>query len=242
MLTIALLLAAIAQSPLPTGGPSSAAATAEAQRPAASTGQMSPAAAADLEAVVALLVGSFSSEQQSKDDAEYRDIRLHMARIWTDQATHGAWLYVEQAAASAMDRPYRQRVYWVTPQTYLDAAGKERIEIRSEVYMLPGDAKAFANAWKDPETLRTTFASITPAELAIKDGCAVMLKKSGAASYSGGTVGSGCPSELAGAAYATSLVEAEPSGLRTWDRGYKASGEQVWGAVKGHYHFVRQKD
>jgi hypothetical protein len=45
---------------------------------------------------------------------------------------------------------------------------------------------------------------------------------------------------LRGAAYATSEVVIEPAILVSWDRGWNAAGEQVWGATKGGYEFVKR--
>ena len=66
----------------------------------------------DAETLVAWMTGSFSSRAQAERDSTYFHITLEMAPIWTDVWTDTeAWLYIEQAAASALDRPYRQRVY-----------------------------------------------------------------------------------------------------------------------------------
>ena len=59
------------------------------------------------------MCGSFSSQEQAAADPDFSDIRLHMVRIWPER-DDGYWLYVEQAAASSLDRPYRQRVYRLT--------------------------------------------------------------------------------------------------------------------------------
>jgi hypothetical protein len=149
-----------------------------------------------------------------------------MVPIWP-AAKEGKWLYVEQAMSSLLARPYRQRIYHVTAQ----ADGT----IKSEVYMLPGEALKFAGAWKKPEL----FDALKPEELKHKDGCAVVLKKGDDGAYVGGTNGKDCASDLRGAAYATSQVHMDAKGLVTWDRGYDKDGNQVWGAEKGGYHFKR---
>lgn len=59
-----------------------------------------PAADPELDRLASWITGSFSSEAQSVEDADFRHIVLHMARIWPARAD-GAWFYVEQAAASA---------------------------------------------------------------------------------------------------------------------------------------------
>ena len=183
-----------------------------------------------LEDVVAMMTGTFSSQEQSALDQSYFDIRLHMSRIWTDRLD-GAWLYVEQAMAGKQSEPYRQRVYHVTQLK--DGS------IRSDVFLLPGNNPLrYAGAWKAPKLLK----DVAPQDLVLKEGCTVMLKKTAPGVYEGGTVGNACPSDRAGAAYATSIVRLDESGLNTWDRGFDAKGKQVWGATKGGYEFRRTQN
>ena len=61
----------------------------------------------DLEQLVTMMTGSFSSQAQAKADTNFLDIRLEMKPIWTDRAdvTEGHYLYVEQAAGWALDKP-----------------------------------------------------------------------------------------------------------------------------------------
>lgn len=181
---------------------------------------------AELERVVALMCGSFSSEMQSVEDPDFYDIRLEMARIWPARRD-GAWIYVEQAVASALENPYRQRIYRVTMQN--DGT------VRSDVYLMPGDPRRFAGAWKDPSRLD----DMHPKDLLLRDGCSVVMKPDGPNRWVGGTVGNGCPSERSGAAYATSEVTLSAEGLVTLDRGFAADGKQVWGSAKGGYVFRR---
>jgi hypothetical protein len=170
------------------------------------------------------MTGSFSSAAQAAADPEYRDIRLHMTPIWLDR-TDGRWLYVEQAVATSLDKPYRQRVYRVTGPT--DGA------FRSEVFTMASPLR-FAGAWARPELL----GSLTPDSLTVRDGCAVILKQ-GESGFVGSTAGHGCASDLRGAAYATSEVAIAREHLTSWDRGFAADGTQVWGATKGPYVFDR---
>ncbi len=177
-----------------------------------------------LAALSAAMAGSYSSAAQAAADPEnYRDIRLVMVPIWTDRAD-GPWLYVEQAAATALDKPYRQRIY------QLVRTGAETIE--SRVFTLPDPPLQYAGAGKDPAKL----AGLAPETLAARKGCAVVLKKSGPV-WTGSTVGKECGSDLRGASYATSEVTIDPTELKSWDRGYDAAGKQVWGAEKGTLYF-----
>ena len=63
-----------------------------------------------IEELVAMMSGSFSSGAQAAEDERFRDIRLQMRRVWPERED-GYWLYVEQAAAGAPGKPYRQRFY-----------------------------------------------------------------------------------------------------------------------------------
>lgn len=175
--------------------------------------------------LVRWMAGSFSSRAQSVADTSYFDIRLEMKPIWADR-TDGAWLYVEQAAASALARPYRQRIYHVTA----DSGGVFRsavLELRSPL--------RFAGAFKNPALL----AALTPDSLIAREGCAVLLRADGNQAFSGETPGHECLSNLRGATYATSKVRITPTSITSWDQGWNAEGKQVWGAENGPYRFDR---
>jgi hypothetical protein len=181
------------------------------------------ALASDLDTLAGWMTGSFASTEQAAADSTYYDIRLEMHRIWPDR-TDGVWLYVEQAVAAALDRPYRQRVYHVTQV--------EGDLFKSAVYALP-DPAAAVGAWRHEAPL----ADLDPADLDRRDGCAVFLRWDGTA-FRGGTIGRGCASNLRGAAFATSEVTVLPGLIESWDRGFDAEGVQAWGAETAGYVFL----
>lgn len=181
---------------------------------------------AELDRLARWLEGSFSSAAHAARDPEYRDIRLHMVRIWTDRAD-GPWLYVEQAAATAMDKPYRQRVYQLSRRA--DGA------LESRVYTLPAPEKA-VGAWKDAGLLK----DLTPEQLGLRAGCEIVLRARPDGAFEGSTGDQTCPSDLRGAAWASSHVVLQGDRLVSWDRGFDDAGKQVWGAEKGGYEFVRE--
>jgi hypothetical protein len=180
-----------------------------------------------VEALAERLAGSYSSQQQSVEDPEYFDIRLHMTRIWPER-TDGAWLYVEQAMAEVQQKPYRQRIYKLS--------ANDDGTLVSQVYELPGDALTFAGAWNNTGKL----AGLTPEKLSPRDGCEITLTLNADGNYTGSTRQGACPSALRGASYATSHTTITPDALITWDQGFNDKGEQVWGAVKGGYVFRKQ--
>ena len=175
--------------------------------------------------LVSFMEGSFSSEEQSKNDSDYYDIRLHMKRIWPEISS-AYYLYVEQAVASAQEKPYRQRVYRIT-NTY-----EGRFE--SAVYTM-NDPLRFAGEWKKENPL----SDLTPDSLISREGCSVILTLMNDDTYEGSTEGNNCESDLRGAKYATSEVKISKDVIISWDRGYDAEGRQVWGAEKGGYIFKR---
>lgn len=179
----------------------------------------------DLDSLLSWMDGDFSSERQARFDTTYLHIELHMKRIWVDR-TDGGWFYVEQALASRPDAPYRQRVYHVN-----------RVEegmFESVIYELP-DPNGAIGAWQNPDLLD----NLSPEELQLRRGCEVYLQATGE-SFIGRTHGTACRSDLQGASYATTEVEIRAQGMLSWDRGWSAIDEQVWGATKGGYVFLRK--
>jgi len=181
--------------------------------------------------VAGLLAGSYTSAEQAKADPEFLEVHLHMARIWPAR-TDGEWLYVEQAMASALEKPYRQRVYRIS-----ELGGVRAGTVRSEVFEFKDGPERFVNCWKDG---CAAIEAIGPDALVPREGCAIDLTKDGATGgWTGSTHAQDCVSTLRGASWASSEVVLLPGLLETWDRGFDAAGKQVWGAVKGPYRFVR---
>jgi hypothetical protein len=183
-----------------------------------------PAVAGDLEVLTRWMTGSFDSSEQASKDEAYFDIRLEMVPIWTERED-GPWLYVEQASAENLERPYRQRVYRLRAM--------EDGTFHSEVYSIP-DPLRFAGHWKKDGPL----SELTPDDLELREGCTVILRREKKL-FAGGTEGSGCSSTLRGASYATSEVVVGRDRIESWDRGFSAAKDQVWGAEKGPYIFRR---
>ncbi len=181
--------------------------------------------ATDMDALIGLMSGQFSSLQQSLDDDRYFHISLKMMPIWTNHPS-GKWLYVEQAVGSQLDKPYRQRVYHVT------ALSDGRFS--SAVYELP-NPEAAVGAYDNPSLL----SEISPEELKLRVGCAVILNAMAGDLFNGSTQEKACLSTLRGAAYATSTVEISTAGISSWDQGFDADDKQVWGATAGPYVFDR---
>lgn len=186
-----------------------------------------PAQARDLDTLARWMQGSFDSKAQAAASPDYYPITLHMRAIWPD-AKDGPWLYVEQAVASKPDKPYRQRVY----QLVAEADGG----FASRVYTL-AEPTAAIGAWQDD----ARAAALRRDAIELKQGCAVYLAWDYEAKhFAGQTHADDCKSDFRGAAYATSQVTVQGNKVISWDRGFDAKGQYVWGAEKAGYVFDKQ--
>ena len=179
----------------------------------------------ELNQFVDLLHGTFSSEAQSKEDTTYFNISLVMVPIWKER-TDGQWMYVEQAMATKLDKPYRQRVY------RLRHPGENTFT--SDIYTIK-NALSYAGLQND----KTKLQKLSYDSLELKDGCTVTLIKNNDV-YAGGTDGKSCPSDLRGAKYATTKITMKKGELISWDQGFDSNDKQVWGATKGGYIFIKK--
>ncbi|MBO6606269.1 chromophore lyase CpcT/CpeT [Psychroserpens sp.] len=175
----------------------------------------------DLDELHKLMQGSFNSEIQAKNDSTYYNISLHMYSIWQDK---GHFLYVEQALNSRQHNPYRQRIYELTQ---LDDT-----TFSSAIYTITNDS-LWIGKWQTPKD----FDKLTMSDVSKKEGCEVILKRLDKNHYKGQTGERSCESTLYGASYATSEVEIWNNRIVSWDRGFDADGNHIWGAEKGGYIF-----
>jgi hypothetical protein len=185
-----------------------------------------PSQAADIDRLVGYMCGSFSSAEQAMADPDFYDLRLVITPIWKSRSD-GHWLYVEQASASRMNKPYRQRVYHITRV--------DDTTFRSDVFDIE-ERERFVGAWSDPNFME----ELAPDSLIEREGCAIILYKVDDTLFEGGTRGTGCLTNYRDAVYRISDMKVTPSMLYRWDRGYSAEGEQLWGAVTGGYEFKRE--
>lgn len=172
------------------------------------------------------LIGTYSSKKQAIKDTNYFNISLVMYRVWPER-TDGIWLYVEQAVASKLDKPYRQRVYRLQhPSTFVFTSDIYMIQNAKDIIGLQND--------KQKESL------LHPDSISIKEGCTVVLQYDGK-TYTGGTQENKCPSDLRGASYASTKISLQKGKLISWDQGFDANGKQMWGATEGGYIFLKNR-
>lgn len=182
----------------------------------------------DVKEILSRMCGSFSSEKQSESDTAFYNIHLNMVQFWKHNK-NGYWLYVEQALATEINKPYRQRVYHL----YLE----NDTVIASTVYELK-NVKQYIGAWKDIEK----FKNFSNDSLVMRQGCEIYFYKNQNGTYSGSTPGFECLSSLRGALFSTSEVTLFEDKILILDRGWNQEKQQVWGSTKGAYVFIKQKE
>jgi len=174
--------------------------------------------------LLSLMEGSFSSAEQEAQDSSFYNISLHMYSIWENRDGH--WIYVEQALFDMQDKPYRQRIYKV------EQIGNN--EFKTTVYSISIADEAIGK-WHEPKWFDRFDDSI----LEEREGCGVYLTQSQRGVFEGSTKEGACTSTLRGASYASSIVKISKGQIYSWDQGFDAEGNQVWGAVKGGYIFKK---
>lgn len=172
------------------------------------------------EQMLVWMCGGFSSKNHADTTVNkyIADVRLHMAQIWGDRNSgeNIYWLYVEQAYASNLNSPYRQRIY----KMILDANG----DIYDEIYAIP-NATTYLHSYLTPND----FDALSEADLTIKDGCDVAFNWNGAF-YEGATTGNSCLSSgIPGVSYIISKSTIRPEWMTSWDLGYSSTGAWVMG-------------
>lgn len=189
----------------------------------------SPDKSVNARQAAAWMTGDFDSYNQSQQHPSYYNITLRMKRIWPTR-TDGYWLYVEQAVSGS--NPYRQRVYRV--------GMIDETRVGSDVceFLNTTDMQNAVGAW----ALDDPLSDLTPDDFDLREGCTVFLTRTDADTFLGGTEGKECASDLNGATYATSEATLTADQMRSWDRGYNAADEQVWGAVAGPYIFDKKQN
>lgn len=178
----------------------------------------------DAAAVAALLQGHYDSRDQAARDKDYRAVAVTVVPVLAGR-DDGHWLYVEQAIVDLPDKPYGQRVY----RLHDDDDG----EVLAEAHAIDDPAR-FAQGWQSDALKSLTHDALRPLP-----GCTLHLRKVGDG-WRGATRGKDCATDREGAAYTTAEVDIDAKGLRSWDRGFSATGRRMWGPARGAYVFVRR--
>lgn len=181
--------------------------------------------------VATLLEGRMDTSVQAAEKAQAPSVRMTTCRIQVTDATAdpaAIFLYQEQALTNNLAKPYRQRFLQISPNPSTQS-------VRSLSFR-PATATAFAGWCNKPLAERTLKLSDLGTYV-----CSVFLKPSGN-TYIGNTPNDGCPANYRGAVRITNRIELTPTGMNTWDRGFDANGNQVWGAKTESYQYRRLEE
>lgn len=177
--------------------------------------------------VVSHLIGVMDTSAQASANPKAPSVRMTTCRVQiTDNPTQtisSAYLYQEQALMNSLDKPYRQRLLQIKP-----SAGDRTVESKS---FKPQNPETLIGLCNKPETQR-----VIPFSNLGESVCSVFLKPTDKG-YLGETPPQGCPVNVRGAVKITNSILLHSEGMDTWDRGYDAQGNQVWGAENQSYQY-----
>lgn len=133
------------------------------------------------------------------------------------------FLYQEQALADRLTQPYRQRFLRISPST--DGTGIESVSyrLRNEDSWIGLCDRPIGERTVQERDLEDTH-------------CQVLLVPVGE-NFVGDTPAGGCPSNYRGAVSVTNHIILYEDGMDTFDQGFDAEGNLVWGSTGAPYRF-----
>ncbi len=193
--------------------------------------------------VASHLIGVMDTTAQAKANAKFPSVRMVACRVQvqdlSDELENAIVLYQEQALTKNLAKPYRQRFLAILPTP--DLSGIESRNFR------PPAPEQWVGFCQKPAVLRV----VRRMDLGRSD-CSIFLQRSPtihsasqrdrpSSTYIGHTPETGCPANIRGAVRITNQVRLHPDGMDTLDRGFDATGKQVWGADTTPYQYRWQK-
>lgn len=176
--------------------------------------------------VVSHLDGVMDTSAQANNNPKAPTVRMTTCKVKLENEPLNSpetFLYQEQALSQKLSQPYRQRFLRIAPSA-------DRRSVESAAFR-PSTPTAWNGLCSKPEAERVLKVS----EIG-KLTCSVFLQPQGK-NYVGETKAGGCPSNFKGAVRIVNRIILHQSGMDTWDRGFDATGKQVWGAKDKPYQF-----
>lgn len=179
--------------------------------------------------VVSHLVGAMDTSAQANANPDAPNVRITSCEVKVEDAAplnrpQAVFLYQEQALAQRLSQPYRQRFLQIAPSA-------NSLGVESAVFK-PPTPKAWIGLCGKPEAERV----VQRRDIG-ESNCSVFLQRSGK-NYIGETPAGGCPTNYKGAVRTKNRIVLHQAGMDTWDRGFDAAGNQVWGAKDKPYQFL----
>ena len=204
--------------------------TPPASTPPVSTPAHSADAAHQIEAVANYLEGVMSTTEQAENDPNFVGVQMTTCRIEVSAPQPDSiYLYQEQALTASLDSPYRQRFLQITPET--DPGDSSRIESRT---FKPDNTEDWRGLCDQPSRV------VASTELG-EQACIISLRPAAIGGFVGSTPAGGCATTVRGAVSITNVVVLHDRGMDTWDRGFDAEGNRVWGAQDVPYQYRRER-
>ncbi|MEL7227355.1 MAG: chromophore lyase CpcT/CpeT [Cyanobacteria bacterium J06576_12] len=177
-----------------------------------------------VEAVAAHLEGVMSTAAQAESDSNFVGVQMTTCRVeMSDSQPNSVFLYQEQALVEDLNSPYRQRFLQIVE------GDNNRIDSRT---FKPEESDRWVGFCTQP-TRAVSTADIGPQT------CSVALRAAAIGGFVGSTPAAGCVANVRGAVRITNVVVLHSQGMDTWDRGFDAAGDQVWGAEDTPYRYRR---
>ena len=181
-----------------------------------------------VKAVASHLIGVMDTSTQAAANADLPHVRITSCQVWLEEGadlntSHSLFLYQEQALAKNLNQPYRQRFLRLAP-----SLNGKTVESKSFVPNNPEQWIGLCNQSASTRLIRYDGMSDRQ--------CSVFLVPR-EDDYMGKTQPGGCATNLRGAAIITNTIILHSEGMDTWDRGFDAQGNQVWGANNEAYQF-----
>lgn len=177
---------------------------------------------AQVREVASYLVGTMDTSARAAIDRDAADVRMTTCPIRVAD-TNTIFLYQEQALSLNLDRPYRQRFLEIAPSA-------DNLGVESMTYK-PANPEAWIGLCDRPEVDRIVSVPDFGEKI-----CTITLQKD-EEGYWGSTPEEGCPTDYRGAVRVTNQVRLTETTMETWDRGFDAQGNQVWGAQDDSYQY-----
>lgn len=176
-----------------------------------------------VQAVVSHLVGIMDTSAQARSNPKAPNVRMTTCQATVQNDSNNipsVFLYQEQALSDRLSQPYRQR--------FLQISLNSNNIVQSSSFK-PSNSTTLIGLCNKPLPERIVSDIGTPV-------CSVSIKPVGQ-DYIGETPPQGCPANVRGAVRITNRIILHSTGMDTLDRGFDASGNQVWGATNETYQF-----
>jgi CpeT/CpcT family (DUF1001) len=172
--------------------------------------------------VVSHLVGIMDTSAQSQVNYQRVNVQMTTCKVTLKDDLNSVYLYQEQALATKLNQPYRQRILKIIPLA--------NNLVESKAYKLKNKTQFinFCNQLKDNKILAKNDLT--------ESVCSVFLRPV-VTIYIGETPPEGCVANVRGAVKITNKIILHSQGMDTFDQGFDAEGKQVWGAVNDSYQF-----